>query len=209
MPTIHNWFINHLVSATSALPKRPHVVAGDAAIFPNYPGRGAIFSSYHCIESAYQGLRFVLFDVPVIPLLLAVLLGVVWARICCWDWYFQQIPNRLNLVSIMLVFMLVAWTHQWWALLGGILWATLYALVYYLSKGLGAGDVKFAPSCGMLCALAGISSLFLAVLLAQLLAVLSFMLAKFCDVPPRQAGAHGPHMVIASLITLLLLGWIQ
>lgn len=84
-------------------------------------------------------------------------------------------------------------------ILGGVAWAGLYLLLGLISGGIGGGDIKLGVSLGILVVAAGgIVGWFIAVLAASMFTVLRALITSRRDIP------HGPSMIIASALCLLL-----
>ncbi|UQE73221.1 A24 family peptidase [Gordonia sp. PP30] len=100
-----------------------------------------------------------------------------------------RLPNRLTL-PLLLIAALQAWSSPAAALAALVLTAPY--LAGFLTRSCGGGDVKLAPSCGVL---AGSSFAALAVLL--LAAVLT---VAVCALVRRRRVVHGPLLVAATLV---------
>ncbi len=121
----------------------------------------------------------------------------VWCAALCWfDVREGRLPNVLTLpaAAVALAASLGAvFDGAPSALVGAVLWTAVNAAAF-LVRGMGAGDVKLAPSLGAVVgAVAGVPGVLLAVLGAQLLTL------AWAAVARDRTAAHGPAMIAAAL----------
>ncbi len=109
-----------------------------------------------------------------------------------------RLPNVLTLSGLAIILIVVLITHDWWALLGGLVWAGIYSIIGAFSGGIGGGDIKLAPSLGILIGSAGVLPVLVAIGITQgLFLGYSFTLR-------RDRIPHGPAMLLATAIVWLL-----
>lgn len=123
-------------------------------------------------------------------------LFVAWCAALCWfDVRERRLPDALTLPAAAVAVLGSLWgvaDGAPGALIGAALWTAINA-VAFLARGMGAGDVKLAPTLGAVVGCAGgVPSVVLAVLGAQVLTVLWALLARDRTVP------HGPAMITAA-----------
>ncbi|GAB3126658.1 A24 family peptidase [Tsukamurella serpentis] len=131
------------------------------------------------------------------------LLGGValWCTALCWfDVRERRLPNALTLPGAGLALSVGLWCALDGApasLLGAALWTTVNA-VAFLARGMGAGDVKLAPTLGaVVAAVAGVAAVVGAVVAAQAITVVWAIAARDRTVP------HGPAMCLGALAVVL------
>ncbi|NMD54410.1 MULTISPECIES: A24 family peptidase [Tsukamurella] len=129
-------------------------------------------------------------------------LFVSWCAALCWyDVRERRLPNALTLPAAG-----VAVVGSLWALVDGapasLVGATLWTAVNaaaFLARGMGAGDVKLAPTLGAVVgAASGVPEVLLAVLGAQVVTIAWAIAARDRTVP------HGPAMIAAALVAVLV-----
>ncbi|CAM3571605.1 prepilin peptidase [Tsukamurella ocularis] len=124
-------------------------------------------------------------------------LFVAWCAALCWfDVRERRLPNALTLPAACVAVLASLWAGFDGApapLVGAVLWTAVNG-VAFLARGMGAGDVKLAPTLGAVVAGAGgVPAVLLAILGAQLLTVAWAVVARDRRVP------HGPAMIAAAL----------
>lgn len=124
-------------------------------------------------------------------------LFVSWCAALCWfDVRMRRLPNALTLPAAGLAVVVSLWSLADGApapFLGAALWSAVNGAAF-LARGMGAGDVKLAPSLGAVVASAGgVPDVLLAILGAQLLTLGWALVARDRTVP------HGPAMIAAAL----------
>lgn len=122
---------------------------------------------------------------------------LAWCAALCWfDVRERRLPNVLTLPAATVALLAAGWAAFDGApsvLAGAAIWTGIYAVVFLL-RGIGAGDVKVAPTLGAAVGcLCGVPGVLLAVLAAQLITVVWVVLARTRLVP------HGPAMCLAAL----------
>ena len=125
-------------------------------------------------------------------------LFVSWCAALCWfDVRERLLPNVLTLPAAGVAVVVALWALADGApapLLGAVLWTAVNGAAF-LARGMGAGDVKLAPSLGAVVAWAGgVPSVLLAILGAQLITLGWAVVARDRTAP------HGPAMIAAALL---------
>ncbi|GAA1017107.1 A24 family peptidase [Nocardiopsis tropica] len=128
---------------------------------------------------------------------------VAWCAALCWfDVRERRLPNALTVpaalaaIAVALVLALGGATATA-ALTGSLLWTGIY-LVAFVGRGVGAGDVKLAPTLGaVLGGVAGVPAVIVALLGAQVLTLVWAAATRDRTVP------HGPAMCVAALASYL------
>lgn len=122
------------------------------------------------------------------------------AALCVVDLRERRLPNVLTLPAATVAVAAALWS--WFdgaiaPLAGALLWTAVNGAAF-LARGMGAGDVKLAPTLGAVAGWAGgLPAVLLAVLAAQLLTLVHAAVARDRTVP------HGPAMITAALLAVL------
>jgi Flp pilus assembly protein protease CpaA len=152
--------------------------------------------------------------------ILTVVLGVLaiglLARICWTDFFYLKIRNRdlLALLAVTAVFLLVAWPADLMLrlALGGILFALSF--LFWLSRALGAGDVKLFGIAGCLISSADALTFVVLILIFALAIIFLYRKTAYLRFVPQLAGRRVlelvdtgriPYGVPISLATMSLL----
>ncbi|KXO93365.1 Flp pilus assembly protein, protease CpaA (plasmid) [Tsukamurella tyrosinosolvens] len=122
---------------------------------------------------------------------------LAWCAALCWfDVRERRLPNVLTLPAVCVALGVSLWAVFDGApapLVGLTLWTAVNGTAF-LARGMGAGDVKLAPTLGAVAAGAGgVPAALLAVLGAQFLTLAWALVARDRTVP------HGPAMIAATL----------
>ncbi|KQB85494.1 Type IV leader peptidase family protein [Corynebacterium oculi] len=121
------------------------------------------------------------------------LCALVW-----WDARRGILPHALTLPGIVVAWAWALHQNPWW-IVGGAAWAVMYAVIGWVVRGIGGGDVKLAASLGvMACAGGGISGWCVATLGASILSLALMVVLRRGRVP------HGPSMVLSTLCGALM-----
>lgn len=148
---------------------------------------------------------------------------VVWAVVLsAYDIMRRRLPNIGTYTGAIVALVVSVSTGNPRWLLGGLVWAGLYALIRALSRlrrrvrrsarsarraaaysaAFGAGDIKLGFSTGTLAAAVSPEAVLVAIVVAQLLTVLVGVVTR------RATVAHGPMMLLAALgVAAYGLGW--
>ncbi|TWS20039.1 prepilin peptidase [Tsukamurella asaccharolytica] len=123
---------------------------------------------------------------------------LAWCAALCWfDVRERRLPNLLTLPAASVALAGALWVVVDGALaplIGAVLWTAVNGAAF-LGRGMGAGDVKLAPTLGAVVAAAGgVPSVLLAILGAQLLTLAWALSARDRTVP------HGPAMIAAAVL---------
>lgn len=126
---------------------------------------------------------------------------LAWCAALCWfDVRERRLPNVMTLpaASVALAGSLGAvFDGDSAPLVGAAVWTAVNGAAF-LARGMGAGDVKLAPTLGAAVAWsAGVPTVLLAILGAQLLTLAWALVARDRTVP------HGPAMIVAALLVAL------
>ncbi|CAM3197556.1 prepilin peptidase [Tsukamurella hominis] len=129
---------------------------------------------------------------------------LAWCAALCWfDVRERRLLNVLTLPAACVAFAGALWAVFDGApapLVGAALWTAVNGAAF-LARGMGAGDVKLAPTLGAAVAWSGgIPAVLLAILGAQLLTLVWALVARDRSVP------HGPPMIAAALGAAALAG---
>lgn len=127
---------------------------------------------------------------------IAVALFVAWCvALCRFDVRERRLPNVLTLPVASLALAVALWQTfdgAPSALLGAAIWTVVNGAAF-LARGMGAGDVKLAPTLGAVVGgTAGVPGVLVAVLAAQAITVVWALVARGRTVP------HGPAMIGAA-----------
>lgn len=127
------------------------------------------------------------------------LFGAWCAALCGFDLRMRRLPNVLTLPAAALALGAALWQAfdgAPSALLGAALWTAVNGAAF-LARGMGAGDVKLAPTLGAVVGeAAGVPGVLIAVLAAQAITVAWALLVRRRTVP------HGPAMIGAAWCVL-------
>ena len=127
---------------------------------------------------------------------LAIVIGAAWALALCWyDMKYQRLPDNLTM-PVLCCLIIIAARMNYVALFGGLVWFLLYFMIALLVGGIGGGDIKLAPSLGIIMGADGIWPVFTAIFLAQMLTLVGAMVFKRTKIP------HGPAMILGCIIVL-------
>ncbi|MDO4631616.1 MAG: prepilin peptidase [Corynebacterium sp.] len=127
----------------------------------------------------------------------ALAIGAFWAiALCWWDIKYRRLPDNLTMPALCCVIMLAGRFHLS-ALLGGVVWFLLYLLIAHVVGGIGGGDIKLAPTLGIVIGAAGVWPVFAAILLAQMLSIMGAVILRQKKIP------HGPAMILSTVVILL------
>ncbi|MCS4489253.1 A24 family peptidase [Corynebacterium sp. ES2794-CONJ1] len=128
--------------------------------------------------------------------MMVVVTGFWMAALSYFDIRYHRLPNILTLPALVPAFYL---SDLWWP---AIVWSGLYAVIAVgaritgQSLAMGLGDVKLAPSLGLI---AG-SHVLWAIIFAQI-----FTIALACALK-KQRIAHGPAMIAGTVCTYFIWG---
>ena len=125
-----------------------------------------------------------------------IVIGAAWALALCWyDMKYQRLPDNLTM-PVLCCLIIIAARMNYVALFGGLVWFFLYFMIALLVGGIGGGDIKLAPSLGIIIGADGIWPVFTAIFLAQMLTLVGAMVFKRTKIP------HGPAMILGCIIVL-------
>ncbi len=123
---------------------------------------------------------------------------ITWALIlAARDFRTRTLPNILTLPALLVATVWAIASGNWWALAGGLCWFLLYVLVGHVSAGIGGGDIKLAPTLGILIGTDGLVPVLIAIGLAQIFSIATGLLFKQKRIP------HGPGMLLATALVWL------
>lgn len=127
-------------------------------------------------------------------------LFVAWCVALCWyDVREHRLPNALTVPGALVACgaaCLLGASGDWSGAIGAAIWTLVNGLVF-LFGGMGAGDVKLAPSLGVIVGLSGgVPMVLVAITIAAGATAAWAVLAR------RPAVAHGPAMCLAALTAL-------
>ena len=116
-----------------------------------------------------------------------IVIGAAWALALCWyDMKYQRLPDNLTM-PVLCCLIIIAARMNYVALFGGLVWFFLYFMIALLVGGIGGGDIKLAPSLGIIIGADGIWPVFTAIFLAQMLTLVGAMVSnepKYPTGPP-------------------------
>lgn len=123
---------------------------------------------------------------------------LAWCAALCWfDVRELRLPNALTLPAATVALVASLWASFDGAsapLLGAVVWTAVNGAAF-LARGMGAGDVKLAPTLGAVVGCAGgVPSVLIAILGAQLITLVWALVVRDRAVP------HGPPMIAATLL---------
>lgn len=123
---------------------------------------------------------------------------ITWALILAVsDFRTRTLPNILTLPALLVAATWAIVSTNWWAITSGLCWFLLYVVVAYLSAGIGGGDIKLAPTLGLLIGTDGVVPVLIAIGLAQIFSIVTGLLLKQKRIP------HGPGMLLATVLVWL------
>lgn len=127
---------------------------------------------------------------------------LAWCAVLCWfDVRSRRLPNALTLPAAAVAVAASAFTAFDGDLslaVGAAIWTGVNGAAF-LMHGMGAGDVKLAPTLGAVAGgLAGVPAVLLALLGAQVITVAWAAIAREKSVP------HGPAMILAAVATVAI-----
>ena len=94
-----------------------------------------------------------------------IVIGAAWALALCWyDMKYQRLPDNLTM-PVLCCLIIIAARMNYVALFGGLVWFLLYFMIALLVGGIGGGDIKLAPSLGIIIGADGIWPVFTAIFL--------------------------------------------
>lgn len=123
---------------------------------------------------------------------------ITWALILTIsDFRTRTLPNVLTLPALLVAAGWAIASTNWWAVVGGLCWFLLYVAVGHLSAGIGGGDIKLAPTLGLLIGTNGLVPVLIAIGLAQIFSIATGLFLKQKRIP------HGPSMLLATALVWL------
>lgn len=133
-----------------------------------------------------------------------------WGMLIIWgvclllfDVHRRILPNALTLPALVLA---VGWSilNDPTLLWGALLWGGIYLLLAYSIGGIGGGDIKLAPTLGVIAAHNGIGAVVAAIGLASVLTLVFGVAARYLKRSGSERVPHGPGMLIATCVALCL-----
>ena len=131
---------------------------------------------------------------------------VIGGTLFCWaavlsysDIRVKKLPNSLTLPVLIVVALIAVVQQDWLAVLGGSSWFLLYLAVAAFSSGIGGGDIKLAPTLGLLIGSGGLIPVLGAIAGAQIFSIATSLIMR------ENRHPHGPAMLVATAIVWILI----